>query len=390
MGKTVIIFCSPESIHPRKFIEIIMKDEIEYSEIVIFNQGFSEKFSQEVISFLVDRHIKVINIPTIKSSLRTVRALINYCHKEFKLRRHLRMHGSYDICLIHYCSWQSALWVTRTKKYYAKIIPVFYGGDVLRNKRLNWFFFKKLFAGASFLVFPNINSSEVFAEKTKYLHADKSITIQFPTEFVRRMLEIETSVDINGIKNAFQLPLDKIIVLCGHTATRAEQYEKIITSLTKCNEITRQSCYFVFMMTYAPDDFKSYQMEVEKLIDDNEIQGVVLKDYIPYGEILKLHYISDIHITAILTDAFSCFLQEELFAGSIILYGSWLKYFEIENNRFFTFSFDETDSIHQLMDYIVNNIAIFSNKSKINRAGIISIASEDSIRNMWKIRLLSD
>ena len=94
-------------------------------------------------------------------------------------------------------------------------------------------------------------------------------------------------------------------------------------------------------------------------------------------------FISNIHITTIKTDAFSCFLQEELYTGSIIVYGKWLNYYEIENGQYATVPINDFGELSKKIDEIIVNFEEYEHSSTRNRDAIVSLASEESIINSW-------
>ena len=109
----------------------------------------------------------------------------------------------------------------------------------------------------------------------------------------------------------------------------------------------------------------------------------MLKEYLNYDKMQKLHSVSDIHITNIKTDALSCFLQEQMLAGSVLLYGKWLKYLDIETPDFYAIPFEEIGQLSNTLVSVVDDFKNHKNKSKINRSGIINLASEEVITSEW-------
>lgn len=382
MGKSAIIFGMSNSIHLLNFVKVILESRDDIDEIVVFNT-ISSISDTKYQTYYNENKIKIYDAKEINVANRYLKILLNFILRYKDLRRHLKRHGRYDYCFVLYCSWQSVLWTSIKKQYFKQLIPVFWGGDVLRNKRLHRFIYRLFLKYSYKIVLPNINAQKVFSNKTKGMYDMKTHVIQYPQKMIQCLQNLESKVDLKLVKEQFNLPTDKLIVICGHTATRAEQYERMITEIKKCNDEVKQKCYFVFMMTYAPDDYKGYQEEVKNLLMDKIISGTVFTNYIPYEEILKLHFISNIHITTIKTDAFSCFLQEELYTGSIIVYGKWLNYYEIENGQYATVPINDFGELSKKIDEIIVNFEEYEHSSTRNRDAIVSLASEESIINSW-------
>lgn len=388
--KNVLVIGSPNSIHTMNFINTILLSALETNKITVFSTLSNTQINDEFIDFYKKNNIKIIGNDTFsKNKLPKIRSAATMFLKTNLLIKHLKQVKHYDYCFVLYLNWQAAEWVGLTKKYFSHIISVFWGGDVLRNKQLSAKRFTKCLAASEHIVLPNINASQVFSSKTNCAFDKKVQTIQYPQKMVSSFLTAELSFNKEQIRKKFGLPQDKIIVLCGHEATRAEQYEIMIKALNQCKTDTLEMCYFVFMMTYAPEEHKAYQDEIERLVDNGKISGTILRNYIPYADILHLHMACDVHITTILTDAFSCFLQEEMLAGNVLIYGKWLNYYEIENDSFYVFPVDEISDIAEKMDFICENFVEHKEYSAINKQGIIDIASEDAIKKAWKENIFS-
>lgn len=380
--RTALIIGSPDSIHTINFIESILIKNNKVDKIDLLSVDHDCDIKEEYRLFYEKNHIRIISSKTRLRLNRNTKRIDYFVRKTTALYK-ITKKTKYDYCFILYCSLYNAIWGGMFKRHFSKLIPVFWGGDVLRNTRLKSKAFKKMLIGSHRIIMPNLNSMRVFNEKTNSKYSDKTIVIQYPQKMVSALERTEHVLNINECKKLFGFPLDKRIVICGHTATRAENYEEVICNLEKCRKDVLNNCFFVFMMTYAPEEYQSYQKEVSNLLDSSKLHGIVLKDFIPYDNVLKLHYAGDIHITAIKTDALSCFLQEELFSGSILLYGKWLNYFELENEAFSSYSFNELYELPELLNDVVDNFEVYKENAKKNRQGIIELASEYAILNEW-------
>lgn len=384
MNRSVILFGASDSRHLYNYISIILKDTAKFDDITIFNVAHISDTPREFADYYKERGITINNPQfTFRNIKGPLKSICNFTERTIALSRLLRK-KKYDYAIIHYCSWQAMRWVSLFCQHFSHIIPVFWGGDVLRNKKVNASYYRKVYSASDCIVLPNANSLKVFNKKTCHSFEDKSILIQFPQKMVSAFLAAEETMPSNkDVKEEYGFPQDKLIVICGHTATRAERYEQIIDELKNLPNNIINQCYFVFMMTYAPEEYRTYQTEVERLLISNNIPGCVLKEYLNYDQMQKLHSVSDIHITNIKTDALSCFLQEQMLAGSVLLYGKWLKYLEIETPDFYAIPFEEIGQLSNTLVSVVDDFKNHKNKSKINRSGIINLASEEVITSEW-------
>lgn len=380
--KKALIISDIDSLHTVNFINSILIKNKTVEKIDLFSTCYDSNLKDEYRDYYIRNDISILYAGVSKCNYKMINRIRYIIKKSLNLLLLIK-NRKYDYCFVLYCSLPSAIWGYLCAKRNIKIIPVFWGGDVLRNNRLNDLFFRNMLSSSYRIVMPNINSYDIFNKKTNKNYIDKTVTIQYPQQMVSSLLEVENKIDIKKCREIFHLPSNKKIVICGHTATRAENYLEIIEELQKCESTVLQECFFVFMMTYSPEEYRSYQKKVETALETSTLNGIVFKEFIPYSDILKLHYLCDIHITAITTDAFSCFLQEEMFSGSILLYGKWLNYYEIENDDFFAIPFEKIHDLSACFSEVITNYDIYKNKSMINRQGIIDLASEESIIKEW-------
>ena len=379
--KKILIITAANSQHTVNFINTLLLDDAG-NRITLFNTEYNPELESDFKSFYTANNVKVVCTYNLsKAKNRLIKALSNLIKMGRTLRNECGIAGRYDMCFILYCTWQAAIWVSKYHKYFKKVIPVYFGSDVLRNKELTNRFYSKMNRVAEHIILPNLNTLEKFNEKTGNVYANKSCVIQYPKKMVANMLGYQPFSNKERDRAFFDLPPDKVIVLCGHTATAAEQYEAMIDALSKCRNDVLDKCYFVFMMTYG--DGIEYKNKIENLLTESKLNGKVIKKRIKYEDMPKLHYTCDVHITTIRTDALSCFLQEELLAGNILIYGKWLNYYEIENDSFFAFPINSVAELSDTLNNVIDKLDENIEKAKINIKGITELASEEAIRGEW-------
>lgn len=384
MNHSVLIMGCSDSRHVYNFINIVLSDPLEFDNVSIFNVAYVDHEPKEFDDYYKTRKIRVLN-PSKKPSniVGSLNSALNFAERTWALHKHLKS-NNYDYLIVHYCSWQAMRWVSLFGNSFHKIFLVFYGGDVLRNKSVKNHLFNKAYRKASSIILPNKHSYIVFNTKTHHRYENKTTLIQFPKKMVSAFLEFENRLpQRDKILDYFGFPKNKIIVLCGHTATRAERYEQIINQIKMIPDGIRDKCFWVFMMTYAPEEYETYQREIETSILNNHIHGCVMKEYLNYVQIQELHSVTSIHVTNILTDALSAFLQEQMLSGSIIIYGKWLHYDDIENENFFALPYNHINDLSDILIEVISDLDKYKKLSEKNRNGIISLASEQTVKNQW-------
>src|SRR5690606_31344940 len=96
---------------------------------------------------------------------------------------------------------------------------------------------------------------------------------------------------------------------------------------------------------YGPSYLREYQNKIRNLLKEKSLDGMVMGDYLVQNELLKLFLCNDIYITTITTDAFSGVMQENLYCGAMLIYGRWLKYYELEDGAIVAHSIEKVTHV---------------------------------------------
>ncbi|MEG0577053.1 MAG: hypothetical protein RR500_04285 [Bacilli bacterium] len=374
MKKRILIVTPNLSIHLVNFIDVTLKEfDNRFIDVIITNPIY--EYTGENADYLKNNGIHVIyrKKSTENSKINQIMLFFSF----FKLR-------SYDICFIHYFDRFNAMLINIYKYKFQYIIPVAWGSDVLRNSVLGGSVYKHLFKISFKIIFNTEYMLEVFESFYRHSFTCKSLVIPFPIRSIEEIDKIKNKQSVFEMKNDLELPEDKIIVLCGHSATRNEQYELMIESLKKVDEELLEKCYFIFMMTYGDRDKELYQGEIKNILDETSLNYIIMAKYLDYEKILKFQIISDIHITSITTDSFSAVMVEQLYTNSILIYGLWLNYLEINQLGIYAKSFNTFDDLSKVFSNAL--IEFDSNKINvgINNKIIKESMNSDAVEKMWK------
>lgn len=191
------------------------------------------------------------------------------------------------------------------------------------------------------------------------------------------------SLSKNQIKEKYHIPIDKIVVTCGHNANRAHQHIKIVNALKQLSENTKQHLVCVFPMTY-PQNSDDYIRDVCNELNQENLNYVILKEFMSFEEMAEYALISDIMIHVQTTDALSSAMREEMYAGSIIIAGKWLPYQSLHKMGIFFLDVDTIADVTGVLEDIVANIEKYKEKCKGNRKLIWNHSSWDSVAPKWR------
>lgn len=283
-----------------------------------------------------------------------------------------------------------SLWIEKEWGYFyqairkkAKRLNLHVGGsDFYRagNKERN--FKKKLIESADTVT---TQSEETKQEFGLYYGEDiknKIVVLPLGIEVLDYM-DCSRKMPKNQIKEKYHIPMDKIVVTCGHNGNPAHQHIKIINALKQVSEDVKQHLVYVFPMTY-PKGNDAYINEVCEKLNQEKLNYVILTEFMNFQEMAEYASISDIMIHVQTTDALSSAMREEMYAGSIIIAGKWLPYQSLHKMGIFFLDVDTIADVADLLENIVVNIEEYKKKCIKNKEIIWNHSSWDKVAPKWR------
>ena len=186
----------------------------------------------------------------------------------------------------------------------------------------------------------------------------------------------------SSIKKKFGLPEDKIIVTCGHNANRAHQHKKIIEAIGGMCESVKRQLMFVFPMTYG-SRADGYISEVSDALQSEGLEYTMLTKFMDFQEMAEYAIISDIMTHVQTTDQLSATMLEEMFAGSIVIAGSWLPYHSLHEMGIYFLDIDTISDVTRTLQEVVFDIGIYKEKCAGNKEIIRKNYTWDEQASKW-------
>lgn len=327
-------------LHEYNFMKFVLPDD----NITFYSDtGHSEPSNKEIEQYYKNHSVKVVDAKKFDNiNNRLFRIVLNLFSGIRMIIKSRKI--EYDYCFISFLSTRRAILSFFLPKR-RKTILIAHGSDILRKTNFNELFFNLMLKKSYKIIFNSENVQNQFVKHYGNKFVDKCEYIPFPSSSFERVDNAVNGITALDAKKEFNLPIDKLIVICGHTSTFEEQFELLIPALENISDEVLNKCHFVFPMTYGNGDYVKYRDMIESMLSNSKLKYSVLHDYCTVDEMARLHLCSDIHISSIKTDALSIFMQEELYLGSRLIYGKWLDYPELRKNDI---SFDTFNSFQDL------------------------------------------
>jgi hypothetical protein len=174
----------------------------------------------------------------------------------------------------------------------------------------------------------------------------------------------------------------KIMVLIGYNGRPRQKLIELTQALKKIPVELQQRVVAIYTLTYGMDE--KYYEEIQNEISSLKIEKVILKDYMNETETARLRCISDILLHAQPTDAFSASLQECLYAGGVVINGSWLHYGELERYGIKLIEYNNFIELHSTITTVLKNYGEIKRQMGDNKAILRKLSSQTSTAGSWK------
>lgn len=276
--------------------------------------------------------------------------------------------------------------VLNLKEDKKSIIVTYYGSDILRANRSE--------KNAQFEVLKNVDQIRAISPAIKVIFENTELenllqSCYLGNKNIDQIYEVAKSESKETYFKHLNTELRKkvfekdVVVVVGNNGTKNQQHLSIINELSNiASKIKEYNCLFIFPITYGLTN--SYRDKLESKLEKAGLSYILLEDYLPQEEHISLIVLSDLFITMQTSDAFSFYVQEQIVAGTIVLYGEWLPYGALEEEGILL----HKTSFETLAQDLLSILSEF-NQTKLevenlNPSIMKTIFSWDYVSDAWK------
>lgn len=206
------------------------------------------------------------------------------------------------------------------------------------------------------------------------------------------MLETEKLDSINNneikeFKNKFGIPLNSTIITVSYSSAPRHRQDKILEILEKFDEkiIHKENIHFIFPMTYGS---KEWLELIRKKIFNHKLRHKItlLDQYLSEKDIAILRKITDVFINLPTQDSFSATMMEHLYAGSVVITGSWLPYDELFNSgaKILKITDSNLKGLNEILLDVINNLSIYKKEYIKNKEIIKEVVFSSNWANIFE------
>lgn len=189
-------------------------------------------------------------------------------------------------------------------------------------------------------------------------------------------------IDQQSIRKKFGLPGDKIIVTCGHNKIDHHQHLAIINAIQKLPIWIKEQMVCVFPMTY-PNGLDEYVGEIRKAAEESGVDYLILEKHMEFREMAMYALVSDIMIHVQRTDQLSSTMLEEMYAGSVVIAGSWLPYQHLREKGIYFLEVNTVSDVTLLLEDVVEHLDEYKDKCAPNSTLVYANSSWNILSEKW-------
>lgn len=175
----------------------------------------------------------------------------------------------------------------------------------------------------------------------------------------------------------FDFPVDKLTVMIGHNAIRAQNHIEQIESLMHFSDEIKNEIFLIVPMTYGGVDHDYYD-EVKNALERSGFFYSILRDFLNDDEMACLALATDVMVHVQTTDQLSSTMIEHMCANNIIISGSWLPYGSLEEYGIRFLKVDRINDVNITLKLIIDNMDYYCKEFVENNKNVIES------RFLWK------
>lgn len=265
--------------------------------------------------------------------------------KIISLRRSLKKLCKYDYIHIHSANITWLLVMDILKKKSSKVILTYYGSDYYRTQQYKLWIFK---------IYNWLVDEITFTSKRmQYDVLRKNRKILVKSRVIKFGVDVFNSIDrkLTRGKKKFKKESDinpeHIVLTVGYNATKEQNHIEVLNILEKIKTSKMLPDFTVVLpLNYGDEKYKEF------LLDNINYSYpiVVSTEFLTHDKISELRCLSDIMIHVQNSDQFSSSVLEYIYAGNVLINGTWLEYIELKE---WGIKFEEVGSVSMLNEKIV-------------------------------------
>lgn len=285
----------------------------------------------------------------------------------------------YDLIVIHFVQPHRALLANIGRFFSKKLVLVFWGSDILRLSKNK--IVEKAIKNSDDMVIGTREMEDRFHEWYGDKYDDKIKRINFGANGIDTLNE--KHYDLTALCEQYGIDQNKVVLSIGYSNSFSQQHLKILEAVGTLSKELRDKIHIMLRLSYG-DGSAEYINSIKKKVVETGCSSTVFETYLSKEEIAETTSLADIFVHALITDARSASMCEHMFAGSLVMIPSWIKY-DIFSSAF-VLKYDDFEELGSLLaeNIVKKHNSKFREQLDLNRQRIYEICSWDVHVRNWR------
>ena len=287
--------------------------------------------------------------------------------RSFFLKENLSDVSIYQFHYMQY-SYIRPVWFVSKK---AKVVCTFWGSDLLRTSDpLNHFIVQKALERADAITTQSEELREIVLAKFGRSLRPKVriLKLTLDTAIVDKIDELK-GLDRSEILVKLGLPEARVVILAGHNASPFNNHKAILEAVNSLKPEVKKDVLVVIPFAYGSGELQmtDYRKGLEELIRKSPVSVRFLNHHLADEQVAMLRIAVDIMVHIPDSDALSGAATECMYAGNVLITGSWLPYGPFRRAGLFYKECDSPGDLREVMNAAIENLDDEKRKSSENR-----------------------
>lgn len=289
-----------------------------------------------------------------------------------------KLKTKYDYIHIHLAKAQYLFIWPFVKLRSNKVAVTIWGSEFLRANKRKRFVLGFMYKRADIL---HCTNKELRISIIEYYKISPEKVVAVPM-FLENLSKIDnTNANQYEIKKEFGWDSTKLQIVIGYNYNEGQQHLTIIDEFLRLDQNILNKVELVFPITYGTN--KDYQKKIISKANKVNCKSFFYTSFLSDVEVNKIRKAGDIFINLQITDQYSATFVESLFAGNIVITGSWLKYDQLKEAGVYFIEIGAISEINSCLKYILENHENILGKVQQNKGLIRELFDEERLANMW-------
>jgi len=324
-------------------------------EVTLFSTS-NRSICDEYKAYYKENNVEMFDIYSNNNQFMNSGNAINRLRKFINKYKMLKSLGRFDIAQLQFVNISGSIYLYLLRKQFTKIILTFWGSDILQLNKKDKFIQRFVLPTADYITLFTEEMIRKFRHEYGIRYDSKIYKVNTIDGVLPNIKNIYLTEGVLNAKSYFALPVDKIVIMCGYNGSQAQQQDELIKLISTMNISIKRKVHIIMPFMYGCTN-KKYIDEVRLSLKNSDITYTIIENYLNYNDMARLSIATDIYIHVRFTDALSTSMQEQLYAGSVMIRGSWLKYHELDDADLPIYKIDHLNEIPGVLTEITTHLS---------------------------------